>query len=874
MDTKLENNIFVDSFKPKKIEGVPVVYTDRPGRNTNIFPKDEVLKGIDFYKRLVELDPTYKYSFAKHPKNEDEEWIGLLAGVVDDIYYDDREKVVKADFTLLPTIYGRLISWLIDNGYFVGVSIRGDAKSTPDTYKTQSGKILNINRRYDLKLEGIDFVVYPSFVTTHVNHGKIVEKTTNGIKPDFIDLDETYHPLYDMENNTSDNQFSRVLESFALDVSKETGMNTEEIMDLFHSSENKQRLFENRRKTNMSYKLEPKEVELQVKQLAFEKEKIEHDIQSSKEELDSITASLEDLNQKLQKKESIVTGLSKLENSLKEKQSELEETLEKKKKEFEELTAQYNETKEKLEEVKESYTKFLEKASKGKVVYFAGKSFSSDNPPKIRVVPISERVSDTEWGNVNKDKLKQIVSLVGDEKLAKQLFGLVDGDPTDEDNLKYPVYQLFKSKEEGYDIDAVLNKNGLKTALVFMQGRAGMALTKKEKKALMKFLLSKYQEIEKEGLGEIPKSLRNVAERVNILDRFEIDDMDDFATPVIESAVTKGFIEIEDESSESKIVVDKNIAYKNIVNAIINTLIHSANGEVKEQSTNNVKADTDNLPEVNLAVLVDKVAFNEDGTPSTFGEAFNIEDVASFQTNFIDKLVEFAKNDDFLTILSMTQALLSAYLGRELPTQEVLTREVIDEKIKDVFAIVMVSLSDMPKEEEEEKGENKKPEEPLNPEENKNQKFSEKTGGNEDMLFEQLKTMMENNFEGITINSEEELIKATEKLMKDYQETFMEVQAMELERVKESKIRELADSVGLDIETIKAEFEDVSDMDELEKVADKLLKLGQKFHESRSRKHENGFDFIPTGGKARVKGEKNNHKDSINPLFSKLMKSV
>jgi hypothetical protein len=107
----MQGSFLVDKFKPVKVKGVNVVFAGIPGRNTNVYPEDTLIEAVDYYKQLIQIDPTYKYAFAKHPKDVQEEWIGLIAGVIDEVYYNRETKTLQADFTLLPTIWGHFISW-------------------------------------------------------------------------------------------------------------------------------------------------------------------------------------------------------------------------------------------------------------------------------------------------------------------------------------------------------------------------------------------------------------------------------------------------------------------------------------------------------------------------------------------------------------------------------------------------------------------------------------------------------------------------------------------------------------------------------------------------------------------------------------------
>lgn len=108
------------------------------------------------------------------------------------------------------------------------------------------------------------------------------------------------------------------------------------------------------------------------------------------------------------------------------------------------------------------------------------------------------------------------------------------------------------------------------------------------------------------------------------------------------------------------------------------------------------------------------------------------------------------------------------------------------------------------------------------------------------MIFEQLKEKLEGQFDGLKIESPEDLIETVSKLITDYTELYAQVQAMEIEKVKEQKIQELV-SAGVDEEVAREELSEVVDPDEIEQIAATLMKLASKVQEQRK------GTFIPTG---------------------------
>ena len=163
----------IQGAKETKLKKIPVLILDKPGVNKKVYPEDVVRDAIQRYKQLCEKDPTRRYIFAKHPKDEDEEWLGLIAGVCNDLYIEN--KVLYADVTLLPTTWGYAINWLLQHNYTIGTSIRGRIKARDDYFDVNGKKIL-VKVATFMEFEGFDFVVFPSYIVTQATSEHIKEQ--------------------------------------------------------------------------------------------------------------------------------------------------------------------------------------------------------------------------------------------------------------------------------------------------------------------------------------------------------------------------------------------------------------------------------------------------------------------------------------------------------------------------------------------------------------------------------------------------------------------------------------------------------------------------------------------------------------------------
>ena len=138
------------------------------------------------------------------------------------------------------------------------------------------------------------------------------------------------------------------------------------------------------------------------------------------------------------------------------------------------------------------------------------------------------------------------------------------------------------------------------------------------------------------------------------------------------------------------------------------------------------------------------------------------------------------------------------------------------------------------------------------------------------MLMEKLKAYLEENFEGVAINGEEDVLNVVEKLVTDYNEVFTQLQAMKFETVKEQKMKELEEA-GIDKEVIEAELEGIEEISDLEEIADRLIRVATKVAESRKGAH--GVDPLELKRKGSA-FKKSSQKAEPTNAFDKLMKSI
>lgn len=812
----------IESVSPRKLTGVPVVYADKLGRNANIYPEDELIAAIDFYKKLINLDPTHRYMLAKHPEDENEEWVGLIAGVIDDLYYDKKEKALKADFTLLPTIWGHFIMWLLDNGYKVGLSIRGQAQGNP-TYVEIGGKQVRAYIRKNLKLEGIDIVIYPSLTTLASGEymsDRVIESYVRKASQDLgIDpkiLEAALQPNHDRRDDMINKEmvFKRQPPSASDAPDGQTAQSTDNGGMVFTDLAGLQGVIER--------------LNAQREQLLSE--------------LADLDSQLRNLQGQIDKEAELHSQLSNKRVALQNELKALEEELEAKKKEYEELAALIEDANKQLEKVEEQVKRKV-------VVRFAGRTFTEDKPPKIRVIPVDEKVDNSPWGRVYKRDLRKLVWLTKDEKLAKEVFGIVRSMDHYED-LLYPVYKPYKSKDKNYDIDLVLNMQGLKTALAFFFGRPGMSLSRDERKQLLKFLLKKYKQLDEAGIHPVPDTLLKAAKRLRVAEMFASDD--EVAEAILAATVLRGLIEVdvEDEDSikEQSVSISGDTVFDAVAAAVLKALTEE--GELNLEGLLKV---TEQAAD---GSFIKKLLQKPDGSPTSFAQKYQIENEDTFKTSFVPSLmamIEEGKVADFVTaIKDMVVGYGEATLAEDQAKALAQFMDFVFAGIVDLF----------PKEEAPEA--NTEPAQSANSTAPEGQPVEEKRkckpkkkndadsdepvqgqqGNNitevDEMIFEQLKEKLEGQFDGLKIESPEELIETVNKLITDYTELYAQVQAMEIEKVKEQKIQELV-SAGVDEDVAREELSEVMDPDEIEQIAATLMKLASKVQEQRK------GTFIPTG---------------------------
>lgn len=906
----------LEGVKERKVEGIPLVYANTPSRNTNYFSPESLKYGVEYFKKLILLDPTYRYVLAKHAEDVSEEWIGLLAASVDEIWYDDQEECIKANITLLPTIWGHFIGWLLDNDYVIGVSIRGTGEPVEDIIEW-NGKTLKVTKRENFKLEGFDFVIYPAFITTHATSEHIKEQY-NHQSSVVLDGDLLLSLVQEKGED-----YDRVCEQYIKDVGDNLNIDKEEILESIKF-----------RRTDMggNENIVKEKLRLEVDNLNLQKDVLEKAIAELNNDKETMTQVISQLEQQKQEVESqIKEAEEKLKNKIKtlEELGVLSEQINKKKEEIAQLEEQIKEKTEELQRIQDSI-RIAEQKKDVLTVRIAGKVFDENNPPKMRVVPVSEKVSNSEWSDVPKNKLRKLVFLTGDKKLASKVFGLI-GDFSDWTDLKYPVYQPLKSEEDDYDIDLVLNRNGLATAVAFLFGRAGMALDKEEKTRLIKFLVDKYKQLEKEGIAQVPPTLAKAAKNLKVLEKLE--GSDEILTGIIEHAILTGMIEVEDEDGleDDTIRISEKTGKLVLANAIIDIL----SDEVKEQ------AGVENIPVKKEDVIMYLIKTAQ-GTPTELADEYDLAGVDDFKSNFVQKMIDA---EDVSDVVSMVKKAIDTFIGNLVENPEDLQKlyepvfntllAVIDElqgtktpqqppagqgqgqgqgqgegeqqrtrkegeEVKEQTDTGNINSGeqdepdnkniDKPSSQENKdlEGNDAKEDEPNSqdggadikgdasakentPEDNNlgedndddldennnldgnnendnnldENNDNDLDKGNENnnldknneediMLIQDLKELLESNFEGVRIESEEDIRTVIAKLITDYADVHAQYNKLQFERVREQKISELLE-LGIDKDMLEEELDGIEDIEELETICDKLKSMLTKVKEQTQR---------------------------------------
>jgi len=892
----------LEGVKERKVEGIPLVYANTPSRNTNYFSPESLKYGVEYFKKLILLDPTYRYVLAKHAEDVSEEWIGLLAASIDEIWYDEQEECIKANITLLPTIWGHFIGWLLDNDYVIGVSVRGTGQPVEDIVEW-NGKTLKVTKRENFKLEGFDFVIYPAFITTHATSEHIKEQY-NHQSSTLLDDDLLLSLIQEKGED-----YDRVCEQYIKDIGGTLNIDKDKILESIKF-----------RRTDMggNENIVKEKLRLEVDNLNLQKDVLEKaiaELENDKEAMAQVISQLE------QQKQEVESQIKEAEEKLKNKLKTLEELgvlgkeINKKKEEITQLEEQIKEKTEELQRIQDSI-KIAEQKKDVLTVRIAGKVFDENNPPKIRVVPVSEKVSNSEWSDVPKNKLRKLVFLTGDKKLASKVFGLI-GDFSDWTDLKYPVYQPLKSEEDDYDIDLVLNRNGLATAVAFLFGRAGMALDKEEKTQLIKFLVDKYKQLEKEGIAQVPPTLAKAAKNAKILEKLE--GTDDILTGIIEHAILTGMIEIENEDGLEDDII--RISEKAGKLALANAIVDILSDEVKEQTG------VENIPVKKEDVIMYLIKTAQ-GTPTELADEYDLAGVDDFKSNFVQKMIDAEDVSDvvgmikkaidtfisnlvenpedlqrlyepvFNTLLTIIDELQGAKTSQQPPAgqgqgqgqsqgqgegqgggeQQRTRKEGEEVKEQTDTGNINSGEQDEPDNKNIDEPDNKNIDEPSSqeneglegndtkedepdfqdndtdtegdvsaegdtPENNDNDNLDEnndndnnldKNNEEDIMLIQDLKELLESNFEGVRIESEEDIRTVIAKLITDYADVHTQYNKLQFERIKEQKISELLE-LGIDKDTLEEELEGIEDVEELETICDKLKNMLTKVKEQTQR---------------------------------------
>ena len=648
-----------------KLKKVPILLCDKLGVNKKIYPCEVVKRAIENYKDLIKVDGTYKYVFFKHPKTNLDATIDIIAGAIQDIYVDEDKKIVYADIDLFPTKEGEIILFLLKNGYVVGLSIRGKASFDEKDYQLTNEKIIKVKVVKDLSLEGVDFVVFPSYMITQVSKENIESENNifeqsqdkNTLKfPSEIScelfgncldylIDVKDEKIYDFK------EFEKTLEQI---LSSDT-YQIEDISKTFKNSKNfvsnqvKKEVKSMETKDKNLLELEVKKLELEKTKLETEVEKLKSQLETLKKEYENVREQSEKVEKDLEVKKAIIQELLKKEEQIKT----LEQTKEQLEREIQELE-QKKEELEQLKEKKEEKVNVLEQVKEGEyvVVNCCGKKFDNDNPPKLRVVDIKETISTKRWGEIDHDITRKLVWLSQDKELASKVFGVIRNGMKHWRDLKYPVYEHRKSEKGDYDVDLVLNLNGLRTALIFALGRAGQNLSKKEKSHLFRWLYEKYKELkDAEIIDEIPQILETIVKRTRVLEQITIKvdgNEEHYLVPIIENLYLSGIIDFDiDENTieQAEIELSEDMFIEGLAKAF-NSIFEIENDEnVKEQDYSDmdndddvIQVNTENLEEL-LKTLFDIINETEDA------KNYGIETYDDFLTK-IQNIKQTLKNGD------------------------------------------------------------------------------------------------------------------------------------------------------------------------------------------------------------------------------------
>jgi len=560
------------------IKGVEIAYANRPTLNNRYFPEEVLKSSLDLWKKVRKVDKTYNYILINHPRDDFEEDIRNIAGWIIDMYYDDENKALIADFKVLPfTQYGMVVYKLLKNGYPIGVSLRGKGKTEKTKVKFGDEEI-EIDKVVDYLLKGFDFVIYPAFLETiiHIDNNidnintennkpikeykediKLLEKyISSGSDNDSIDitilkriyenLDKTIcdKKVCLIMNDNKDEHYKYIMEK------SDNVINIRDIEKIINNDDRTNFLnknFEGGKKMGVEEK-DINILELKKEKLEYELLKLENDYRTIQEKvsiLERQKSELEEyINKEKVKKEIIEEEIRKLNE---EKDRLLSEK--------EKLENTINELVNKIETLEKQLNELYEKEKQNKVVVkFMGKVWDENNRPKIRIVDVSEKISTRRWGEIDKPTLRKMIWLSNDEKVMRECFALLDdGWKEDWTKLKYPHHELVKSDDPDYDFDLVLNVNGLRIAVLFMLGRAGLRLTPRQKRDMAKHFLRHYEELYNLGkINRIPfeEALRRLANtkvmfKVNSNSEYNFDA--EILENILNELLFRGYIDIDDK---------------------------------------------------------------------------------------------------------------------------------------------------------------------------------------------------------------------------------------------------------------------------------------------------------------------------------------
>ena len=310
-----------------------------------------------------------------------------------------------------------------------------------------------------------------------------------------------------------------------------------------------------------SQELDTKDVGLDVEKAKFEKERINFDIaklQDSKEkaelELISVNTQITKVKEELDGvKSNIGNKTTELDALLKTKMA-YEEEISSKKTEIEDISKVIEAKQTELNELEE--VRVLEATNTKTSISFKknGKVFSAENKPVVRIIAPEDRLSKKSWGSVNTNDIKKIAYL---SESMNDCFAFIDNKDNGWEKYQHPVYQIFQSDEDGIDFDVVLNTNGLKSAIDYVQSKAGISLDSKQKKSMSKFFVNKYKTLEEIGQGTVPENLKKVAESKVVFETTK-----PYLDALLEGLLSDNIIDLDDSEVVEQSTDDEDVVIK------------------------------------------------------------------------------------------------------------------------------------------------------------------------------------------------------------------------------------------------------------------------------------------------------------------------